>query len=378
MLIKSTDKFEYINSEGITTFVGSLGLYLDLIASDATLQGPMGLQGVQGPPLFEQLNMFKATGINSPEPLPADTWVKIDWATLTINQGENGYSLQDDEQVIDMDSQLGIWVYTMQAKTTIPSKLDIEMRYTSGDRVASTTNQNGEVSMTIPMLHLDTSGDPIEMRIRCDRVASLSQLVEDTSFTAYHALPLPETPTVPIVIERDVSSGLNNAHQLADGNSFSHSVTNLKCDPNTNDALRWNCATKFNNVTIPPGATITDAWVSVVFRTSNRDSPRLRIYGELVDNSLNYSVNATVNGRAKTAAFAPWSGDDLGGTGRVQSPSLSSTIQEVVNQAGWVSGNNISLIFWADSVIGPEEVWFTPYDFDPADVPRLHVEYTEP
>lgn len=377
MLIKSTDKFEYINSKGITTFVGDLGLYLDLIASQSRVQGSMGIQGIRGEPALQEIKMFRASGVNGPDPLMADTWQTINWQNIDINQGANGYNITNDDHDVTLVDQLGVWVYTMQAKTTIPSKLDIELRTKEGTRLASTTNQNGEVAMSVSVLHSQIGNSPVEMRVRCDRVASLSQLVEDTSFTAFLASPLPEQEVVPEILERDVNSGLNNAHQLASGASFSHSVVNLKCDPDPTDALRWNCAAKFNNVTIPVGSTIVDAWVSVVFRTDNRDSPRLRLYGELIENSLNYSVNPTVNDRDKTIAFTPWSGDDLGSGSRIQSPPITSLIQEVVSQPSWVSGNNMSILFWADSVTGPEECWLTPYDFDPAEVPRLHIEYTE-
>ncbi|MEE9423976.1 MAG: SBBP repeat-containing protein [Methylococcales bacterium] len=134
---------------------------------------------------------------------------------------------------------------------------------------------------------------------------------------------------------------------------------------------------RFNDLTIPEGATITNA--SIQFQTDETHSgvTNLQLVGEAADNALTFhNVNGKITSRVRTAATvdwapAPWTTVGEAGPDQ-QTPDIASIIQEIVGRQGWSSGNSLVVI-----VTGSGQRVAESYNGDAAAAPLLHVEYTQ-
>lgn len=138
---------------------------------------------------------------------------------------------------------------------------------------------------------------------------------------------------------RDTS--FDDAQQQADGSRFTNAESYLRLG-NRVVGLR------FPGVTVPAGATILSAHLDIGVSRNRRDSSptNIQIRGELVANSPDFSVDPTVVGRDTTNAVSttwsvprPASGDAI-----YTSPDFAPVVQEIIDQAGWVNGQALSLI----------------------------------
>ena len=101
---------------------------------------------------------------------------------------------------------------------------------------------------------------------------------------------------------------------------------------------RINIAVRMNNVDIPQGATINSATLRLNSNTSGRLEGYL--YGHDVDDSPSLT---DVTGLPRTTANVFWGSGNVG-TGYVSSPSITAIVQEIVDRAGWVEGNDMTII----------------------------------
>src|SRR3972149_9910101 len=107
---------------------------------------------------------------------------------------------------------------------------------------------------------------------------------------------------------------------------------------------------RFTGMTIPAGATITDAYLP--FRAvaadppmTNPDATNLTIQGQLIANSPTFTTTSgNISSRTLTTAAASWVPASWTTGTDYNSPSIVSVIQEIVNQGAWVSGNAIAII----------------------------------
>ncbi len=127
---------------------------------------------------------------------------------------------------------------------------------------------------------------------------------------------------------------------------------------------------RFVNVAIPPGATITSAYLefSVAAPGSTATSAQIRAIDE--DSAGAFSAAPhSVSGRATTGQrqwdIVPWS------TGELQrSPDIAALVQAIVDRPGWGSGNNLAFTLSA-SGDRSAHAW----DGDAEVAPLLHVEF---
>jgi hypothetical protein len=134
---------------------------------------------------------------------------------------------------------------------------------------------------------------------------------------------------------------------------------------------------RFNGIQIPPGATITNAYVQFQVDETSAGDTSLKIEAEAIDNAPAFvSAKNNISNRSRTAANMEWSPlpwMTVGEAGIDQrTPDLSSIIQEVVNRTGWVPGNSIVLV-----VTGSGVRWAESYDGDQAGAALLHIEYDQ-
>lgn len=100
---------------------------------------------------------------------------------------------------------------------------------------------------------------------------------------------------------------------------------------------------RFTGVTIPQGATINSAKLTV--RTTANDDPDLDIYGQAADDAATFTTSSyDISGRARTTAKTNWTATDVGTARLVDTPDFKGVIQEIVNRSGWSSGNALVII----------------------------------
>lgn len=102
---------------------------------------------------------------------------------------------------------------------------------------------------------------------------------------------------------------------------------------------------RFQNVTIPQGATILSAKLQFQARVSSynaNEDCNVRIYFEDADNPAAPSDLSNLTGRTLTTEYVDWT--DIGAWSDdtwYDSPDLTDALQEVVDRGGFASGNAV-------------------------------------
>lgn len=135
---------------------------------------------------------------------------------------------------------------------------------------------------------------------------------------------------------------------------------------------------RFQNVTIPQGANVTNAYIQFTAKSDDSDATNLTIYGEDIDNAPTFTdTTNNITSRTKTSASVAWSNVPAWTSGAAgadqQTPDIKTIIQEIVNRSGWSSGNSLVII-----IDGTGERTAESEDGSSADAPLLVVNYTIP
>jgi uncharacterized protein YjiK len=132
---------------------------------------------------------------------------------------------------------------------------------------------------------------------------------------------------------------------------------------------------RFNAVTVPRGATITNATIQFQVDEVHSEATSLLIQGEAADDAATFAgTKLNISSRGRTASAVPWTPVPWTTKGQAgpdqQTPDIGGIIQEIVNRTGWTSGNSVVLIITGTGVRTAEA-----YDGVPGAAPLLHVEY---
>jgi hypothetical protein len=172
--------------------------------------------------------------------------------------------------------------------------------------------------------------------------------------------------TVPIMDEWD------DVEERTEGNVTNNNDLELAFDNGGNQTV----GLRFLEVNVPPGATISNAYIQFTVDEPATDPAELTIVGEMATRAGKFSdaVDFNISSRARTTATVAWNPEPWelsGDTGPAQrTPNLAAAIQEIVHQAEWSSGNPLALI-----ITGTGERVAQSYDLNPEGAPLLHIEY---
>jgi PKD repeat protein len=133
---------------------------------------------------------------------------------------------------------------------------------------------------------------------------------------------------------------------------------------------------RFDNLEVPQGATITEAWVQFTSAGANSGTTTVQIYGIAENDTPAFTTSpTTVTSRARTQARSTWNAAAWTGTGQAgtaqRTSDLRTVAQEVVSRPGWRRGNALGF-----SLSGTGERRASSHD-GPA-TPVLHLAYTVP
>ena len=184
-------------------------------------------------------------------------------------------------------------------------------------------------------------------------------------------------------IDIPVANGGDDAEQHLDDGRMDIGSTDLELayedagDPATDEQVN---ALRFVNIPLDNGAPVVSAYVEIevdkVDKQGSEAPVNLIIEGELVPDAAAFEdVANNLTDRAVTTAQVKWSIPAwTAENAKFQTPDISSILQEIVNQEGWVSGNAIVLIFRDDKdnpSTGIREA--ESYEGEAAAAPTLHI-----
>jgi type IV pilus assembly protein PilY1 len=161
------------------------------------------------------------------------------------------------------------------------------------------------------------------------------------------------------------------------GNWYDHSDLDLGSF-DLNNAEPSMIGLRFQNVTVPQGATITKAYIEFTANDADNEVASYTIQGEAIDHAAQFTAdNKHISNRAVagkvTAASVLWQGADMEDwTANVEyeTPDLSTIVQEIVNRAGWSGGNAMAFI-----INGTGKRDAKSYNNSSSEAPRLVIEY---
>jgi hypothetical protein len=183
----------------------------------------------------------------------------------------------------------------------------------------------------------------------------------------------PVTPGVSIqTITRSISASEDDINQ--DGTSLTNGqdiwMGNASSVGSSYAGLR------FNNITIPRGATITNAYLRVYSSQNQWLTINLEIAAEATANSGPFdfsnlpSTKNLTTGVVKHSSNSNWSGNTW-----YNLDDIKNVIQEVVSRGDWNSGNSISIILKGTSTNSWGRKFIQSYDTSTANAPQLVITY---
>jgi K319L-like, PKD domain/Calcineurin-like phosphoesterase len=197
-----------------------------------------------------------------------------------------------------------------------------------------------DASSPTTTVSFDTAGTYV-LRLTGDD--SALQASDDVTVTV-----LPEgvtTLTVPVAVSAD------DAEESAGTVALANPVLKIVNRAGVNQTV----GLRFTGLSIPKGATIQSASIQFQCNTKTIGAASLTIEGQAADNPATFAKTTNnISARSRTAADvawvpAPWATVGARGPDQ-QTPDLTSVIQELVNRAGWGSGNAMVFIITGTGV----------------------------
>lgn len=191
-----------------------------------------------------------------------------------------------------------------------------------------------------------------------------------TGFLNTATFPVTIDPTVDV----GVSAGNMDAHEASDGANFSSGATALRAESSGTASNRYFSEGIFTVTGPASGDTVNVAYITIKAVSTATDDPNVDLKCEDVDSAADFTATADVTSRTRTASSVQWTATGIG-TGAVNSPSIVTPVQAILNRAGWVSGNKLGI--FADGRSDAAQTFRTiPYDSSSTDCWQFHLEYT--
>ena len=174
-------------------------------------------------------------------------------------------------------------------------------------------------------------------------------------------------------LQLQISSGSNDVEEWdIDGYIYLNS-TDLELGFDAEFGSKMWPALRFGNISIPPGSSITEAYLDLVIDEVDSGVTDISFYGEASDNAAIFSTtDYDITNRSRTTAQVAWlnvpAWPTVGAT--VTTPDLSAIVQEIVDRPGWGKGN--AMVFMADAT-GLRVA--RTYEDTPTDAAILRVSY---
>ncbi len=194
----------------------------------------------------------------------------------------------------------------------------------------------------------------------------------DGDLSAFDEVTITASDPGPATLDRAVAASSDDAEESSVNNSVDLTSSDLELV--TDGTVVQTVGLRFGAISIPRGATITNAYVQFETDETASAAASLVIRGQAADNATTFTnALANVSSRARTAAAVSWAPPawptiQVAGPAQ-RTPNLSPVITEITGRAGWTSGNALALILTGTGRRIAEA-------FNGTRAPVLHVEYT--
>lgn len=173
-----------------------------------------------------------------------------------------------------------------------------------------------------------------------------------------------------------VAGSSDDAEEEENG-AVSTGSTDLEITYDGNNGSRQWVGMRFNNVTVPQGAVITNAYIQFTVDEGTSGDIRVWVQGEASDNAGTFTTtNADISSRPLTNASVEWTPANwptVGVSGSAQqTPDLRPIVQEIVNRPGWGINNSMAFVVYGDGKRVSESV-----DGSSTQAPQLIIDYTQ-
>ena len=189
------------------------------------------------------------------------------------------------------------------------------------------------------------------------------------------------TPPVDIRVstdDDDVEERESDGHMYLDSSDL-EMVYGKGGTPDQHNGHEQVIGIRFQNVTIAPGASVSNAYIQFATKDTSSATCSLTIKGAAIDNAPGFmDIDYNVSGRAKTTASVNWSPaawNSAGSSGPDQRTiDMSSIVAEIINRSGWSRGNSMVFIITSNSTeTGTRSA--VSYKGSSTAAPLLHVEF---
>jgi RHS repeat-associated protein len=275
------------------------------------------------------------------------------------------------------------------ASATLPNGVTTTYAYDTAHRLTGITHTQGVDTVASYTYTLDAVGNPAQVveNIRQPLTATPTPtdtpLVTDTpaasaTATATFTATTTDTPSATATS----ASGTVTVQVSASSDDVNQDNTSLTTTSSTawlgNASSTTSSYTglRFNNLAIPPGATITSAHLEVFSSQSQWVSMSFNIAAEAIGNSPTFSTGNLPSQRTLTTQQVSHSSNVQWQASTWYSLNeMGPVVQEVVGRADWQSGNSLSIILkGTGGAWGRKSV--RSFDGSPADAPKLVITYT--
>lgn len=137
---------------------------------------------------------------------------------------------------------------------------------------------------------------------------------------------------------------------------------------------------RYQQINIPRGATITNAYLRFTSRQLNTSATSINIRGELIGDSQPFSTsNDDISSRTRTSNELNWDieNDFPLSNDTVRTPEFISIIQEIVDQSTWCGKSAMSIIVEANSVDGSSDRRAKAFEDGTGSSPQLVISYDD-
>jgi hypothetical protein len=174
------------------------------------------------------------------------------------------------------------------------------------------------------------------------------------------------------VFTGQVSQSTDDGSQLFTSGSMNLTNANDVLKQHTAEAAWW--AARFQNVTVPPTATISASSLSV-WPTSGTNAMDGKILGNLTPNPGTLQTTSNyISGLAETSGSVTWNATLTNGQFNASPDLSSSVVGPVISQAGQASGDAVLLMIEALSTINGCQI--ENYDGSTSECAELSITYT--
>ena len=163
------------------------------------------------------------------------------------------------------------------------------------------------------------------------------------------------------VVEIRISAGTDDAEEAVNpGNQDTYNTSSDLEIPNDNDhngGMQF-IGLNFRDIGIAPGQKINSAYIEFVSDASKfgEGDVYLLIWGHLAPNPDGFAnpTPTTISDRPRTQATVAWEPEEWTAAGQIsQTVDISSIIQELIDQPGWVAGSRCAESYDGSASLAP-------------------------